>query len=235
MTDDTSGLTRRTALKGLATAAVVGGTGAAALVGSTGAAAAATEDYGSVSLTSDDGTLAHISIYGDSSVEWTGFENPADSVGIRVEARCLGANVGWQDLHETTADLSQESWGGAGESHTGVGTSGEISQDIGLASNNAHDPSTDWAIVQASGYTDPYGLPTNPLPAAGFEVDGDGESESYTIEMRSHYTWYAGQSEEFSKTFTATIPVTVNNRPKSSTATDGDGDSGVVAGTPQSA
>lgn len=231
MTDDDSTITRRSALTGIGSALAVSGVGGAALIATTGAAAAATQDYGSASLTSDDGTLAHVSIYGSSVVEWTGFENPADSVGIRIEARCLGANVGWQDLHETSADLTQESWGGDGESHTGVGTSGEIASDIGLNSSGNHAPDQDWAIVQADGYEDPYGLPTNPLPASGFEVDADGASESYDIEMRSHYTWYAGESEEFSQTFTATIPVTVTNRPKSSTAQSGDGSSGVVAGS----
>lgn len=229
MTKDSSGLTRRTALKGLAGGVATAGVAGLGLLATSGPAAAAMQDYGSATVTSDDGTLDHVSIYGDSTVSWTGFENPADSVTIRIEARCLGANVGWQDLYETSVDLTAESWGGSGEGHTGVGTSGELTQDIGLDANGNHDESTDWAIVQADGYTDPYGLPTNPLPAAGFEVGGDGASDSYTIEMRSHYTWHAGESEEFSEVFPADVGVTVNNRPRSSGATDGDGDSGATA------
>lgn len=229
MNDTIQTPSRRSVIKAIGGTAVAAGAGGAALLAASGPAAAAIQNYGSATVTSDDGTLDHVSIYGDSTVSWTGFENPADSVTIRIEARCLGANVGWQDLYETNVDLTAESWGGSGETHTGVGTSGELTQDIGLGANGDHDPATDWAIVQADGYSDPYGLPTNPLPASGFEVDGDGASDSYTIEMRSHYTWYAGESEEFSKTFPADVGVTVNNRPRSSDGTDGDGDSGATA------
>lgn len=232
MTDDNARrLTRRTALQGIAGAVGAATIGGVAFLAS-GPAAAAMQEYGSATVTSDDGTINHVSIYGDSTVSWEGFENAADSVTIEVQARCLDADAGWRTLYTTTADLTDDSWGGSGESHTGVGTSGELSQDIGLDEDGEHDAESDWAIVQADGYEDAYGIPSNEsaLSASGFEVDGDGDSATYAVEMRSHYTWHDGESEEFTETFPATVEVDLTNRPKDSESTDGDGESGAVAG-----
>jgi hypothetical protein len=223
-------LQRRNYLKavgGIAGAATIGGIGA--LVGSSGASATAVQNLGDVSVTSDDGTVEYVAIYGDSTVRWDGFDSTATSFIEVIEARIPG-QVGWTTLHDTgEVDLSQgDDWGGPGESLSGPGTSGYIEADIGLRSNGNHNPETDWHIVG----TDPdgYGLPANSIDPAALEVDGDGDTGSFTIEIRSKFTWYDDQNDAiFEKSFTTTVGVTVTNEPSSASAENDGGEDGAVA------
>lgn len=200
-----------------------------------GASATASVDYEDVTITSDDGTVQHVSIYGGSEVNWNGFERPAQSFTVESHVEIFDSNNNslWSGVINESGphDLNNESWGGEGETHTGVGTSGTITSDVGLRSNGNHNPDTDWAIVQAADYEDPYGLPTNPAPASYLEVDDDGSSGSFLVRLTTTYTWYAnsdGTGKEFSEDFEADVPVDVTNEPKS--ATGDSSNTGAVGG-----
>lgn len=227
---------RRTLLKtagGIAGTATVGGLGLFALSGGAAASADGTFNYGSVDVTTDDGTVDHVSIYGDSIIEWSGFENDAESVDVTIKAKVDG-EMDYQELYTTSADLTQESWGGSGEDHSGVGTSGTISSNIGLDEDGNHDPATDWAIVQSDDHDDEYGIPSNEnaLDASHLEVDGDGDGpENFTISVKATYMWNdADGNEEFTESFTSTVNVNLTNEPRNASSEDGDGEDGVVAG-----
>lgn len=203
---------------GIGAAGVVGGAGLFALSG--GASATANASYGDVTITSDDGSIEYISIYGASTVEWDGFDNEATAFEIVTEARIPG-EVGWTQLNSSGPhDLSQSSWGGPGEEFSGVGTSGTIESDIGLKSNNTRDPNTDWHVVgsQSNKDVDGYGLPQNRIDPSNISNPSDGDDADYTIELRTTYTWYASGDVEFEETFTADVGATVENEPRSASA-----------------
>ena len=213
---------------GIGVGALAGGLGLTTLTG--GATATSSADYGNVMLSSDDGTVEYVAIFGSSTVTWDGFESDAVEFRIVNEARIPG-EVGWTQLNDTgKIDLSQSTWGGDDEDFSGVGTSGTIESAIGLQSNGNHDPSTDWHVVgsQSTKDKDGYGLPQNRIDPSSFETDSDGETETFTIELRSTYTWYsAGDSVEFEKPFTSSLDVEVENEARSAS---GSGDnSGAVA------
>lgn len=210
---------------GIGIGALAGGLGLATLTG--GAAATSNANYNDVSVTSDDGTVEYVAIFGQSRVEWDGFESDATDVRIVNEAR-IPSEVGWTQLNNTgKEELSQEAdWGGDGEAFSGIGTSGYIESDIGLRSNGNHDPSTDWHVVG----TDPdgYGLPQNSLDPAALETDSDGNTKEFTLELRATYTWFDANGDvEFEKSFTSSLGVTVNNEPATVTGTGSN--SGAVA------
>lgn len=218
---------------GIGATTLLGGAGLLALSG--GAAATAEYDYNEVTVTSDDGTVDYVAIFGDSIVNWDGFDRPAKSftVDSHVELQSGDGSTLWTGVINESGphDLTADSWGGDGETHTGTGTSGTIESDVGLDSDGNHDPSTDWAIVQASDYSDPYGLPANPAPASYLEVDGDGDSASFNVKLTTTYTWYAntdGSDSIYSADFVANVPVTVENEQSTATSSNGDGDDGAV-------
>lgn len=225
-------------LGGVAAASTLGG--AALLSTNTAAAASGELDYGTTSMVSDDGTLDHVGIFGDSHVEWEGFDT--DALGFDVTVRAAGNRIDSPILlHETQVhDLTQSSWGGAGEKFSGAGTSGWIESDIGYDNNEELDESKYWLIVAPNG--DPsnadhsassYGLPTNAVDASRYTVSNDGNTNTYTIRLLTTYTWYAdttGDSAIFSKEFPADIEVTVENRAADATASDGEKEDGAVSG-----
>lgn len=216
---------------GTAGAATLGGAGILAMTG--GATATGSVDYGGTTITSDDGTVEYVAIFGDSIVHWDGFDTPAQYVDIEVSVEIVQkwdgqTRHGPQTVHTTgKVDLDNSSWGNHDESLSGSGTSGTIETGIGLDENGNHDETIDWHIVG----TDPdgYGLPSNPVDASHLEVASDGKSRQFRLLVRSAYTWYdASENELFSETFTGSVPVTVNNEPRSASAEDGDGDDGAV-------
>lgn len=231
---------RRNFLKaagGAAGAATLGGAGLLATTG--GAAASGSFDYGGVTITSDDGSVEYVAVYGDSVVNWTGFDTPADSFTIDIALTVVdkedGSTVHKQQIHSTSqVDVSLgKDWGNHDESISteNGGTSGTIESGIGLDENGEHDPSIDWHIVQDpdAASADEYGLPSDPVDAQYLRVSTDGGSRSFRLEMDSTYTWYdANGNRIFQETFPSAIPVTVNNEPKSASAEDGDGDDGAV-------
>lgn len=232
---------RRTFMKGAgvtAGALAAGGIGITQLTG--GARATANTDLGSASVTSDDGTVQHVSVYGDSVINWEGFENGIEAIRTITRVAVTNQNsnsvISKRDINDTGAlDVTNGDWGGDGESITleNGGTSGTIKADVGLRSNGKHNPDTDWAIIQASDHEDPYGLPTDPAPAAPLEVDTDGESQTYTVHLYSLYIWYRnadGTGEEFRKEFESTFDLTVNNVGRNASGSTGPGDDGVSAG-----
>jgi len=217
---------RRTILKGAGVATVSGLVGAGVLFGSQTAAATASQDYGSVSITSDDGTVDYVAVYGDSVVEWDGFDTPATHVRIITEGR-IKSQVGWTQLNDTgKVDLSNDNWGGHDESLSGQGTHGTIKTGIGLDKNGNHDPQTDWHVVGSD--PDGYGLPQNSLPANALEVTSDGGSETYTVQLRSTYIWSGDNGEIYRKSWVSDVPTTVNNEPTDVDSSPGDGASGAT-------
>lgn len=221
---------RRNYLKGvggIVGAATIGG--AALLFGSDGASATALQNFGSASASSDDGSVEYVAIFGDSVVEWDGFDEPAVSFSILTEARVPG-QVGWTELNDTgEVALSQgDSWGNHDEKLSGEGTSGTIETGIGLGTGGNHDSTTDWHVVGSD--PDGYGLPQNSIDPSNLKNDSDGTTETFTIEIRSTYDWYdANNNDLFTKSFTSSVNVDVINEPASATASDGSGDDGAVA------
>lgn len=218
---------RRNLLKAvgsIGTAATVGGAGFFAMTG--GATATANANYGDVTVTSDDGTVEYVAIYGSSTVTWDGFDSTAMEARIVNEAQIPG-QVGWLQLNNTGRfALDNDSWGGADENLSGIGTSGTIETGIGLRSNGNHDPTTDWHVVGSD--PDGYGLPQNSIDPANLEVDADGDTGSFDVELRATYYWYdANGNKIFQKSFTSTVDVTVNNEPQ--TASGSSSNSGAVA------
>lgn len=181
-----------------------------------GAAAKETDsfEWGVVSITSDDGSVETIAIYGANEVEWDGFENPAQSFDLDIDARVKGSGNGWIDIHETgEVQLDSEDWGD-NEALSGPGTSGSIETAIGLHSSGNHDDTTDWHIVGED--PDEYGLPDNSIDPSLLEVDEDGSDGEFTIELRSAYTWYDGDGNaEFGEEFFSTVDVDVTNEARS--------------------
>lgn len=207
---------RRNLLKavgGIAATASAGGVGVLAMSG--GASATSSADYGDVTITSDDGTVEYVAIYGKSEVNWDGFDSTATQFSIDIDARAVGSGAGWIDLNETGAvSLDNDEWGNYDESLSGPGTSGSIKTGIGLDENGDYDSSIAWTVV-GDGLND-YGLPKNSIDPSLLEADSDGETQSFTVEIRSTYTWYdSGGNVIFEKTFTSPINVEVNNEPSS--------------------
>lgn len=212
---------RRTLIK------TVGGIGAATTLGvplllsERGVAATATQNFGSASVTSDDGTVDHLAIFGDTRVEWRGFEQEARSFEIDI---AVGGDRLDSPVHLQTSgphNLTADSWGGSGERFSGPGTSGWIESDVGYE-NQRRAPDKYWIIVAPDG--DPsradhpasdYGLPSNAVPASTYEVDRDGASKSFTLTLRSTYRWFSGEDGGgdlvFEKTFAAHISLAVDN------------------------
>lgn len=241
MTDNRKPLTRRTALKGLATAGVAAAGGAAYLT--RGASASSTADYGTVTITSDDGTVEYVALYGDSVVTWDGFDTVAKSFSVEVEGG-LKSGYGPITFHpEKRFDLTKDSWGGPGESHTGPGTSGTIKSDIGYGSSGNKAESVMWEVVAADvdgdNYGEPsdpqglndYGLPVKAIPASEVNAPTDGGEQTHVIQMETTYRWFdapTGGTEIFAKTFTSTVDVTVNNEPATVSGSSGDGEDGAT-------
>lgn len=212
-------------LGGIVGTAAFGGAGL--IFATEDASATASTDYGDVTITSDDGSVQYVAIYGDSVVEWDGFDTTATQAKILVEGR-VGDSGAWTELHDTGPfSLDNDDWGGADEELSGSGTSGYIKSGIGLDSNGNHDPTTDWHVVGND--PDGYGLPQNSIDPAQLEVGGDGSSQYFQLQIRSTYVWYDnGGNEIFRKSFTSTVGVTVNNEEASASGKTGDGDDGAV-------
>lgn len=223
---------RRTMLKGagLATGGLFAG-GIALTQFS--ARAVATQNYGNASVSSDDGSVEYVAIYGDSRIDWTGFDTPAQYFSIDIQGAVLDSDGNqihdWVDLYSTDLiDLDDENWGNYDDELSGSGTSGYIESGIGLDENGTHDPAVDWHVVG----TDPdgYGLPQNSIPASALENDTEDSTEYYTVRLNSTYTWYdADENELFSEDWNSNVTVEVTNEPKDATAEDGDGEDGATA------
>lgn len=221
-TAEDSGKKRRTVLKGAAGAlGVAAVSGAGVLLGSNRARASAATDYGDATVTSDDGTVEYVAIYGDSVVEWDGFETEATQFSIDIDARVVDV-TSWVNLHETGKVALDSDWGD-NEALSGPGTSGTIESSIGLDGDGNHDPGIDWHVVGSD--PDGYGLPGESIDPVNLEVDADGASEDFTVEIRSVYKWFdASGSFIFEKTFTSGVDVDVTNEETSASG------SGTVSG-----
>lgn len=220
---------RRTVLKtvgGIGSTAAIGGLGLFALSGSAAATASGSFDYGSASVTSDDGSVEYVAIYGDSVIEWDGFDTPAQFFDIDIDARVVDKTE-WVDLHETGhVDLDNGDWGND-ESLSGSGTSGTIKSAIGL-DGNEHDETVDWHIVGSD--PDGYGLPENSIDPSELAVDSDGSSETFTVQKRITYTWYDDDKNDlFTEQWKADVDVTVTNEKSTANVDDGPGEDGVTA------
>lgn len=237
-------LDRRRLLKGtgvsLASLAAAGA-GISTLTG--GAVATGGSNFGSTSLTSNDGTVEYVAIFGDSVVNWDGFDTAATQARIvngasaRKKNQSQGSLISRQNLNDTGKfDLSQgDSWGGAGEkiSTSDDGREGTIESDIGYGSGGNKNEEVYWEIVDDgdSESLNDYGLPQNPLPAAPFEVGSDGGSQDYVITIYTRYEWYdSSDSLIFDEEFTSEIDLTVNNQSASATGQSGPDDDGAVSG-----
>lgn len=219
---------RRDVLKtagGIAGVGAISGAGLVAFSG--GARATAAQDFGSATITSDDGTVEYVAVFGDSRVDWTGFEETATQFTIDIDGRVKG-ETDWVNLYGSGAvSLDNDDWGNYDEETSDPGTSGYIETGIGLDEDGNHDPTIDWHVVGSD--PDGYGLPENSIDPAALEVDGDGDTNTFTVLIRSTYTWYdSGGNEVFSEEFTSTVDVTVENVPAEATASDGDGEDGAV-------
>ena len=214
------------AIGGIAGAATI--TGAFALSGSTGARATATQNLGDATVTSDDGSVQYVAIYGDSTVNWTGFDTEATHFQEVIDARVVDS-TSWVQLYDTgQVSLDNDDWGGANEDLSGPGTSGYISAGIGLDADGNHDTTIDWHIVGDD--PDNYGLPANSIDPSAIEVDQDGGTGNFTIEVRSQFTWFDTNGDSiFTKEFTSDVGVTVNNVEAGASSENGDGEDGAVA------
>lgn len=194
----------------------------------------ATSDLsGTVSLSSDTGEIDHVSIYGDGYMEWKGLDTPATQARIQVSVTVenQGTQVASKEIHDTGPFSLDSDWGGDDEELSGSGTRGYIKTAVGLHSNGNHDESTDWAIIQASDYDDPYGLPSDPVDASKLTVDTDGESLTYRVTVTTTYTLYdsggnALETAEASSSFDVEVQ---NIASETSTGSVG-GDDGATGG-----
>ena len=212
---------RRNLLKavgGIAVTASASGVGVLAMSG--GASATGGGTYGNVDISSDDGTVDYVAIFGNSTVEWDGFDRVATQARIVNEARVPAAESGWIQLNDTGKfALSQgDSWGGSNDSVSGEGTSGTIESGVGVRSNGNHDPETDWHVVGSD--PDNYPLPTNSVDPSNLENPDDGTTNTFAVETRATYEWYdSSDNGIFSKTFNSDITVDVTNEEAEATAT----------------
>jgi hypothetical protein len=229
---------RRSVLKGLGGAATVGTIGGASFFALSGSAAATVSGglIGSTAISSDDGSVDYVAVWGDAQIDWKGFDTPAQYFSIDIELEVVqdwdGQTRTTKQIHSTVlVDLDNDSWGNHDEDLSGSGTRGTIKSGIGRDSNGDHDPTIDWHIVG----TDPdnYALPDDPVPASRLEVDQDGSERSFTLVMRSTYTWYDdSENQIFEKTFSSDVDVDVENIESQATASDGPEGDG-AQGAPQ--
>jgi hypothetical protein len=207
-----------------------------------GAVATGGSNFTKTSLTSNDGTVEYVAIFGDSVVNWDGFDEPATQARIvngasaRIQGNSRGSLISRQNLNDSGRfDLSLgSSWGGAGEtiSTSDGGREGTIESDIGYGSGGNKNEEVYWEIVDDSDSEslNDYGLPQNPLPAAPFEVSSDGSSQDYVISIYTRYEWYdSSDTLIFEKEFTSDVPLTVTNEPESATGSSGPDDDGAVS------
>lgn len=219
---------RRDILKTAGGIGAVSATGGAALLAMTGGAAATAEqNFGDATVTSDDGTVEYVAIYGDSRVDWEGFDTEASQFSILIEGRVAGETQ-WVELQDTGAVSLSNDWGNYDEDHSGPGTSGYIESGIGLDEDGTHDPAIDWHVVGSD--PDGYGLPENSIDPSALTVENDGGTYTYTVQIKSTYTWYdSGGNEIFDEDFIGSVEVTVNNKEANAEASDGDGEDGATA------
>lgn len=216
-------------------AATVGGM---ALMGSSAAEIGTDIGYkiGTVKLSSDDGTIDHVSMYGDSEMTWKGLDTVATQVQIDTRVKVFDNNdnkVADKQIHSTGAvALSQGSdWGNHDDELSGEGTRGYVKTGVGLDRGGSHDPSIDWAIIQASDYSDEYGLPTDPVAASHLSVSTDGDQQRFVVVIESTYTLFdSGGNELLSGKGASHINVDVTNIEESTTTGDGPENDGAVGG-----
>lgn len=238
MTDESTRLNRRNVLKaigGTGVAAAVGG-GALLTLGAGSATAVGTQSLNAGTASTDDGELTKLDIWGDSRVEWQGFDTEAVEFQVLTEVEVVQdwdgqTAIPATQINDTGKRTLNGDWGGSGEGESGPGTSGWIESGVGLDSNGNHDESNDWAILQASDYDDEYGLPANPVdPSPEMDVSESNSPRNFTVNLLGTYIWFASDgSEIFRKTFTTPITVTVENLESSATALDGSGNDGASA------
>lgn len=229
---------RRRFLKTLGGIGTVGGLGVGATVLSSGSANAVQQYFSTLDLASDTGEVDYIAVYGDAHVDWKGFDTPAQQVRVRTTGEIVreGETSVTRDFYDSgLCDLDADDFmGNRGTTSTGSGTRGTILIDIGLDEDGDHDPDTDWAIVQAEDYNDPYEIPENPVPADFLTVEEDGESRNFFGYMTDYYTFYdENGSELYEIEGDWELRFTVENI--TSTASDGGGqrggNNGAVAST----
>lgn len=218
---------------GVAGALAIGGIGTGLFSG--GARATASQNFGSASVTSNDGSVEYVAIFGDSVVEWKGFERPAQyfdiSIEVEIEQDWDGQTAAKKTVHETgLVSVDNDSWGNYDDdvSYDDEGREGTIETGIGLDENGNHDPTIDWHIVGTD--PDDYGLPSDPIDASHMKNSHDGETRSFTLYVRSTYTWYdVNENHIFDETFTGTVDVDVENIAEQADSSDGSGEDGATA------
>lgn len=234
---------RRTYLKAAGSIGTVSALGIGASILATNPVSATQDFEGEVSLSSDTGEIDHVSIYGDSYMEWKGFDTPATQVQILTHVRVFDDNDN-KVAHKTVNDTGKrelsvgEDWGNHDDYFSGEGTRGYVHHGVGVDRDGNHDPDIDWAIIQASDYEDPYGLPQDPVDADNLTVPKDGGTQSYTVELVTDYILYAAdgtnlvQSELGQDQIRAesAFEVTVENIAASAETGDKNDDDGATGG-----
>jgi hypothetical protein len=186
--------------------------------------------------------VEYVAIFGDSVVNWNGFDRPAtqariiNGISARKKNQSRGSLISRQNLNDTGKfDLSQgDSYGGAGESisTSDGGREGTIETDIGYGSNGNKNEDLYWEIVDDgdSETLNDYGLPQSPLDAAPFEVDADGSSQDYVVTIYTIYRWYdSSGSEIFEKEFSSEVSLSVTNQAVSVSGSTGPDEDGAVS------
>lgn len=226
---------RRTFIKAAGGIGAASATGVGVLFATTsGVTASSAMDLGEISLSSDDGTIDHVSIYGDGRLDWKGLDTPATQIRIKtvVTVSQGGTELVTKEINNTgRRALDADDFMGEGEETSGPGTRGSVIVDVGLDGDGNHDPSSDWAIIQASDYEDEYGLPQNPVSAHHLTVDDDGGKTTFRVDVETQYKLYdANDNKRQQTSATDTFDVEVQNIKAQSSAGNGDGDDGPVGG-----
>lgn len=219
----------------------VGGIGTASALGlgaltlASSPVSATSDLNGSVSLSSDTGEIEHVSIYGDGYMQWKGLDTPVTDAQIltNVTVENDGNEVVSKQVNDTGRfSLDDDSWGSDDEELSGSGTRGYIKTGVGLHSNGNHDPSIDWAIIQADDYDDPYGLPTDPVDASHLKVGADGGSKTFAVTVTTTYRLFDadGDTRETASA-SSSFDVEVNNIASQTSTGSAPGDDGATGGT----
>ncbi len=153
MTDPTRILTRRGALKGIATGTVGAAIGGGALLLGTQPALASSLSIDDANQeTTDDGSLQYVRVEIDHSVSWDGFDQDVEYIRYidRIHIRPGDEDVTHilydevsGHLDDWSDDGDSDGWGGPGEHATGSGNAGEAHADLNwnvVGDPNASDP-----------------------------------------------------------------------------------------------
>lgn len=174
-----SDYSRRTVLKTAAGATAAATVGGGALLASTGSAAAQSYSIDDTSVTLDGGEVSYVDVQAEATTTWDGFDVPVRYLEFVAEVRVPHAETGWHELHSGVSGELPDGWSGDGDSE-GYGGPGEYVVDYGGTYGEVHTD-IDWRLVGQQGKS-----VETPLDAAdAFDVPGDGDTTTYTVQKRS--------------------------------------------------